>query len=521
MATDTTAAPNRRLRAAAALTFPFAAGMAAALGLEPFNTWWATPAALGLAIWHISRIAAPRRAGRQALLLGAGYFGAGLSWIVDPFLVNAAATGWMAPFALLLMALGGGLFWAIPTAIAVRAVRWNDPRPRAAAIALALLLAEWLRGFIFTGFPWALPGQAWLPTPVAQTAAWWGQLGLTALTLAIAALPAVTRRKVTGLAFGVLVVIACWIGGGTRLTAPSGDTGLTLRLVQPNADQALKWDPVWAAEFYRRLLALSAGPTSDGKPRPDAVIWPETAVSFLLNEAGPALPEMAAAAGGAPLITGIQRAEDARWFNSLIELRPDASVGTRYDKFHLVPFGEYIPWGDALQRFGIRAFAAQAGYGYTPGPGPQVLSVAGLPPFQPLICYEAIFPQHLRNLDTRPGWLLQITNDAWFGRFSGPWQHLAQARLRAIETGLPMMRAANTGISAAIDPQGRLLARLDLGLEGRIDAVLPAALPPTLWLRWGNAPLVWAALAMLVGTVLFRPPRRWRRGRIDAVSAGT
>lgn len=506
---------SRRQRALAILA-PLATGAVAALGLEPFGFWPATPIALALGLAMAAQAPSARAAGLFGLLLGAGYFGAALSWIVDPFLVAPQQTGWMAPFALILMALGGGLFWAAPLWLAARLSRGSDPRPRAAAMAAGILLSEWLRGFILTGFPWAQPGQAWVGSPVAQLAAIGGQLGLTALTLTLAALPFVVRtdrHRWPGLVVALGLAALAWFAGDARLNRaqPSG-TGLTIRLVQPDADQALKWNPGWAAEFYRRLITLSQGPADNGR-QPAAVIWPETAVSFLLNDAGPMLPEMAAAAGGAPLLTGIQRAEGQRWFNSLVEITPQGTVGAQYDKFHLVPFGEYIPGGDALSRFGIRAFAAQAGFGYTPGPGPQVMQIAGLPPFQPLICYEAVFPQHMRNAAQRPQWLVHVTNDAWFGKFSGPWQHLAQARLRAIETGLPVMRAANTGVSAAIDPLGRITARLDLGQQGRIDAALPAPLPPTLWLAWGNAPAVLLALFVLAAaTAIARGTPR----RIDA-----
>lgn len=490
-------------------------GATAALGLAPFRFWPATLIALGLALWHLARAPSPRRAAFEALLIGAGYFGVALSWIVEPFLVDAAATGWMAPFALILMALGGGVFWAVPVWLAARSTR--DWRARAVMMALALLVSEWLRGWIFTGFPWAMPGQIWVDTPVAQAAAWVGQFGLTALTFSLAVLPSLLWRPLgqrsavgatPGIALALVLLSGIWVAGSMRLHEPDPPpTGLTLRLVQPDADQALKWEPLWAAEFYRRLLAQSVGPTADGRI-PDAVIWPETAVSFLLNEADPVLPQMADSANGAPLLTGMQRTEGARWFNSLIEITPDGHANAVYDKFHLVPFGEYIPWGDMLARFGIGAFAAQNGFGYTPGPGPQVLHLDGLPPVQPLICYEAIFPQHLRAAAERPEWLLQITNDAWFGRFSGPWQHLAQAQLRAIETGLPLMRVANTGISAAIDTRGRLTAMLGLGIEGRIDAALPAPLPPTLWMRVGNLPLLLIVALLMAATASVDRARR-------------
>ena len=198
---------------------------------------------------------------------------------------------------------------------------------------------------------------------------------------------------------------------------------------------------------------------------------------------------------------GIQRADGPRYYNSLIEVAPGGTVTQIYDKFHLVPFGEYIPWGDALSRLGISAFAAQQGFGYTAGTGPVVMTPQGLPPMQPLICYEAIFPQHLRAVSGAE-WLLQVTNDAWFGTISGPYQHLAQARLRAIESGLPVMRAANTGITAAIDPLGRITAELPLGATGHIDAALLAPLPETLWMRIGNWPVLLAAFAALLAAIL-------------------
>ena len=173
-----------------------------------------------------------------------------------------------------------------------------------------------------------------------------------------------------------------------------------------------------------------------------------------------------------------------------------------------MPFGEYIPWGDLMARFGVGAFAAQQGNGYSSGAGPQVIDAPGLLPFQPLICYEAIFPQHLRNLSTRPAWILQATNDAWFGNISGPYQHLAQARLRAIESGLPVARAANTGVSAMIDAKGRIRDQLGMRQMGKIDAPLPGALPPTVWIKVGDAPLLVLLGLLMLATLR---PRRNRQ----------
>ncbi|TRW96682.1 apolipoprotein N-acyltransferase [Paracoccus sp. M683] len=482
-------------------------GAVAATGLAPLGLWGLTVPALAALIWLLARASDPARAFRLTLAAGLGWFGLSLSWIVEPFLVQPEIYGWMAPFALLLMALGGALFWAVPVWLAFRiGTGWHG---RSIGIVAALVLSDWLRGWIFTGFPWALIGHVWIDSPVAQLAAWLGAPGLSALTLLAAALPArlwrPTEARAAGFAPGALIAAlligAAWAGGLARLAQPlPADRDIALRLVQPNAEQRLKWDPEWARVFYQRLLDLSATPG----PR-DLVIWPETAVNFLLNDAAPVLPDMARAAD-APLILGIQRAEGGRYYNSLVALDQAGQVTALYDKFHLVPFGEYIPWGNQMAQIGISAFAAQQGNGYSPGPGPQVLTLPGIAPFQPLICYEAIFPQHLRGLDSRPGWLLQITNDSWFGQVSGPYQHLAQAQLRALQSGLPLIRVANTGVSAVIDARGQLRQTLGLGEMGIIDSALPGAMPETFWMRWGDWPVVLLMVLLLAGTAF----GRWR-----------
>ncbi|TKW68287.1 MAG: apolipoprotein N-acyltransferase [Paracoccus denitrificans] len=477
-------------------------GMAAALGQAPWGMWPVSLLALTVIIWRVAT--APGRNVWPALFAGTGYFVVALSWIVEPFFVQPEIYGWMAPFALLFMAVGGGLFWAVPGWLCGR-IAGKGTRA-GLAFAAGLVLSDWLRGWIFTGMPWALLGHIWIDTPVAQSAAFIGPVGLSALTITAATLPlafaggaAPALRGVwPGAVLSVLLIATPWVGGLNRLDTPVQSRGITLRLVQPNAEQALKWDPEWAMIFWQRLLDESATPT-DG-PRPDAVIWPETAVSFPLNVAGEALPVLSEAAGTTVLM-GIQRDDDARYYNSLIEVTRGGEVAQIYDKFHLVPFGEYIPWGDQMARIGIRAFAAQLGNGYSAGTGPQIMQATDLPPFQPLICYEAIFPQHLRAVEGAE-WLLQATNDAWFGTRSGPYQHLAQARLRAIESGLPLMRAANTGITAAIDPLGRVTASLPLGVVGHIDASLPEPLPKTFWTKVGPWPTVLAALLVIAAVIM-------------------
>lgn len=501
--------PSRRDRLAGAVA-NLAIGACAATGQAPLGWWPVSVVAFAILVWRIADSPAPGRDALTGWLSGCGYFAASMFWIAEPFLVEPEIYGWMAPFALILLASGGGLFWAAPAWLAASVA--PGTHGRGMAFASALVLSDWVRGWLFTGLPWALTGHIWIDTPAAQFAALTGSIGLSALTMLSAALPVClwrsnaghARAVLPGALIAVLTIALAWSWGMTREIARlPADREQTLRLVQPNARQDLKWDPHWSQVFFQRLIDLSAEPTADGQA-PDVIIWPETAVNFLLDYAEDA-PARITEITGAPVLLGIQRVEGTRYFNSLAEFTRRGEIGTVYDKFHLVPFGEYTPWGDQLSRIGIQAFAAQQGNGYTPGPGPRTLHglSGGLPPVQVLICYEAIFSRHLiRNGPERPGWLLQITNDAWFGTLSGPWQHLAQTRLRAIESGLPVIRVANTGVSAVIDAKGGVRQSLGLNVAGHIDTQLPAALPPTLWSRTGDWPAVIAALLVLAACVM-------------------
>jgi apolipoprotein N-acyltransferase len=283
-------------------------------------------------------------------------------------------------------------------------------------------------------------------------------------------------------------------------------TGKVVRLVQPNAPQHQKWDPAWAPIFFQRQIEASAA-----APRPDLIVWPEAAVPVLLEDAGPAFDAIAAAAGGVPVALGIQRRDRARIYNSLVVLDETGAVGDLYDKHHLVPFGEYFPLGDLAAGFGLYGFAAREGDGYSAGPGPALVDLPGLGRALPLICYEAVFARDVNRAPGRPDLLLQVTNDAWFGTRIGPYQHLAQARMRAVEQGLPMVRVANTGISAMIDPLGRITAMLPLGEAGHVDAALPAPLPPTLYARTGDLALFALLLVALGVTLRWQSPRPRRK----------
>jgi apolipoprotein N-acyltransferase len=382
-------------------------------------------------------------------------------------------------------------------------------------VAVALAATEAARGVVLTGFPWVQPGHLWLDQPAVHLAAWVGPNGLGLLALALAAGLASWRPAgmAAALAGGAAAVgVGAWLGA-QPVPAPQG---AVVRVVQPNAAQHLKWDPVMAEAFFDRLLTSTAA-----APRPDLVVWPETAVQFLLNRPGAGLDIVAEAAAGVPLVLGIQRTEGWRGFNALALMDAEGQVASVYDKHHLVPFGEYIPLGDlAADLFGITAFAAQEGFGYSAGPGPVLLDLGALGRAAPLICYEAVFPGILHALPARPDWLLQITNDGWFGQRSGPFQHLSLARLRAIEQGLPLVRAANTGVSAVFDARGRTVASLALGAEGLVDAPLPAALPPTPYARWDEAAfLILLALAAL--PLAFGRSRGGPRPGIDPAGAAT
>ena len=496
----------RRLRASR-LSLPVAGGLLAALGHPPFSALWLALPGLVLVVVAIDRSGTTRQAALTGWWAGFAYFLLALGWIVQPFFVDPARDGWMAPFAILLTAGGLGLFWAGAAALARQAGRFRRP-----ALVLALTGAEVLRGYLFTGFPWATIGHIWIGWPGMQAAAWAGAGGLTLLALTAAALAASLRPA--GIAAGLLVVAAVTGAGLWRQAQPlpiRADAPV-VRLIQPAIPQSLKWDPGTAAATFDTLLAQTATPPDAASGPPALTVWPETALPYLLDGAGALLAQARDSAGDSRLLIGAMRVDGSRAYNELVEILPDGSTGLSYDKHHLVPFGEYVPLDLLLSHIGLTALTARAGYGYTAGPGAAVLDLgAPLGAVLPLICYEAIFPQDLRAAPRRADWILQVTNDAWFGTFQGPYQHLAQARLRAVENGLPFLRAANTGVSAVIDAHGTVLADLPLGVRGHLDAALPAALPPTLYSRTGDLPLALLLALALAGLLV--AGRRRKLGR--------
>ena len=408
--------------------------------------------------------------------LGVGYFGLTLTWITEPFKVDAALTGWMAPFALVLLAALLGAFWAVAVAFA----RWAGGHP--VALVFAWTGAELARAYVFTGFPWASPPQALVSGLAGQGLAWGGPHGVmlacAAFAAAIATTPALWVRGAIMIGGAALILIP-------PLDGPSRLTDHIIRLVQPNAPQDEKWDPAMVPVFINRQIGYTGAAAV-----PDLVVWPETALPYLQENAEPVFDKIAKAARGALVVLGIQRRQDRNYFNSLVVLDAQGDVVLSYDKHHLVPFGEYMP----LRSIMSFAKLTHGNLDFSAGHGAQTLSLPDLPPFSPLICYEAIFPGQVTASDSRPGWLLNITNDGWFGNTAGPYQHLQAARLRAVEEGLPLVRAANTGISAVIDPLGRYVGRLPLGNEGVLQVSLPRALGRTPYAAIGD----WTMLLILI-----------------------
>ncbi|MEM7643376.1 MAG: apolipoprotein N-acyltransferase [Pseudomonadota bacterium] len=463
-----------------AVLIPVIGGLAAALGQAPWDLWGLALGGYALGLWAVARARWPFL---TAWLFGAAHFGLALNWIVEPFFVDAAATAFLAPVALIASAFGFGLFWAFG---GWAGARWLGG-PLGAATGLALM--EVARSYVLTGFPWALPGHILIGSDALAAASVAGAHGLGFAVLVGAGLAATLRPAC--MAAGV-AVWALPFGYAATLPPAPADDGPVIRLVQPNAPQHLKWDPDWINVFFRRGLEETAAP---GKAV--ATIWPETSLPELLRYSEDVRRMMAAASGGAPIVAGAQRyGEDGQPRNALVVLTGDAGdIDLIHDKHRLVPFGEYLPFPALFERVGIGPMAAQLAGIYAPGDGPRLIDLPGVGPVLPMICYEAIFPQDIRRVD-RPRAILHLTNDAWFGTRAGPQQHLALARLRAAEAGLPLLRAANTGVSAAIDARGTVLASLPLGEQGHVDAALPAALPPTLYARVGDA------LAMLLLTAL-------------------
>jgi apolipoprotein N-acyltransferase len=482
----------------------FWSGALAAAAMQPLLFWPVLFLSFPVLVWLIDGIFLNPMSRRRVAfnvfvvgwIFGFGYFLASLYWIGAAFLVEAETYAWMMPIAVAALPAGMALYWGAAAALA--SIVWLPGLRRILLLASLLSLSEWLRGRLFTGFPWNAIGYAAEAFDgLSQIAAYVGIWGLTFLVVLLAMLPALwaaagPSRKYLAFASGAaLSTLALWLAGHLRLenaVAPVAED-VSVRLIQPNIPQSEKWRSENAASIFEDLITLSTEPRADAGPTPPThIVWPESSVPFYIDDAPRALAIIAdELPDSSVLLMGSlrRRKADAAVHNSLFAIDGFGRSIAVYDKWHLVPYGEYLPFAEWLEPLGLRRVVTVPG-NFAAGDGIRTIAITGTPPFSPLICYEAIFPGSVAAAPSRPEWLLNITNDGWFGSTSGPYQHLAQARFRAIEEGLPLIRVANTGISAVIDAHGRVLRRLPLNARGRIDAVLPAPIAPTLYARYGD-----------------------------------
>jgi apolipoprotein N-acyltransferase len=484
------------------------AGAGSALAMPPFDIWPLLFLTFPVLVWLIDGAAVGRWgsvavAGVTGWWFGFGYFFVGLYWIGNALLVDVATFGWLLPFAIVGIPAMLAIFTGLGVALA--RILWTRGPLRILALAVALTASEWLRGHVLTGFPWNAFGYALTnPLALAQSASIFGLWGLTFLAVAIFSSPATltddpaeTRRPWLPVALSVAVLAVLGGYGAWRLhrTPTSFVDGVHLRIMQPNLPQDAKFNYAARAEIMKRYVALSdraSGPQSAGMRDVTHLIWPESAFPFFLTREPDAMAQIAALLPEhAVLITGAIRlaepvnAANPSAYNSIYVIDHDGSILALYDKVHLVPFGEYLPLESWLERLGFQNLGKVRG-GFLSGDRRRLVAVPHAPSMLPLICYEAIFPDDAVPRGERPGWLVNVTNDGWFGNSSGPYQHFHQARVLAIEEGLPLVRAANTGISAVIDPLGRIVQSLPLGSDGVIDTSLPKPIAPTIYVRAGN-----------------------------------
>ena len=451
-------------------------GALSVLAFAPLHVWPVLFVTFGALTWLLDGCHAQhgrlgqrlKSAGIVGFCFGFGYFLAGLYWIAEAFLVEPWRHGWLIPF--VLTALPGGIAMFFAAAGSLAMLLWQPGAGRVFALAIAVGLAEYARGHVLTGLPWNLVGYGLLATlPLMQLAALFGVYALSLLAVILFASP-----------------LAIFAPRDSRLGGDRGAVALACAFVL-----LLGLGYVWGE---RRLAGSPEASTGD-LAGIDIVIWPETAVPFPLADSPDALLAIGAVLPtGTSLVVGSGRivdtagAEDQlitqRVYNSLLVIDDQGRVTGSYDKIHLVPFGEYLPLQDFLESLGVMQLTGVRG-GFSVGSGSRRLAVPGAPLASPLICYEIIFPDEITERGERPGWLLNVTNDAWFGTSAGPYQHFHQAQVRAIEQGLPVARAANTGISAVIDPYGRILAEIGLGEKGVLDADLPKVGPTTPFVQFG------------------------------------
>lgn len=479
----------------------FLAGALAVLAQAPYDFFAVCFVSFPLLVWLLDGATGEGSDGwfrhlRPAFAVGwwfgFGYFLAGLWWIGSALLVEADSFAWALPFAVVGIPLALAFFYGFATAVA--RLLWSNDIGRIAALAFGFGLAEWLRDFLFTGFPWNAVGYAAMPVPLLmQSVSVTGMVGINALTVFVFALPALlaARRHVRLGGALAAVLVAAHLGFGyVRLAAEiePATRAIDVRIVQPAVDLSEKWDPSVPDRIFATLMGLSAkapeagpgtGPET-GHAKPQLILWPETSVPFFFAERPDALTALGEMLGdGQTLIAGVVREEggsaedaDRRYYNSVVAIDDKGQIADAVDKVHLVPFGEYLPFADLLGRLGLKQLVAGPTT-YAAGNERHPIELPGGIRVLPFICYEVIFPDLVAVDATSAELIVNVTNDAWFGDTPGPYQHFRQAQIRAVENGVPLLRAANNGISAVVDPRGRILDALAIDARGAIDVQVP------------------------------------------------
>ncbi|UVK55024.1 apolipoprotein N-acyltransferase [Mesorhizobium sp. AR02] len=470
----------------------FLAGALAVLGQAPYDFFAACFISFPLLVWLLdgatgeasgSLFRRLRPAFAVGWWFGFGYFLAGLWWIGSALLVEADDFAWALPFAVIGIPFALAFFYGFATMVA--RLLWSSDIGRIAALAFGFGLTEWLRGFLFTGFPWNAIGYAAMPVPLLmQSVSVTGMIGMNVLAVFLFSLPALlaARRHLRlGAALFVLLASAHVGFGYVRLTAPEkpAERSLDVRIVQPAVDLSEKWDASVRDRIFATLLGLSAKAPDPGHGKPQLILWPETSVPFLFTERPDALTALGdMLADGQMLIAGVVREEggsaaaDSRYYNSVVAINDKGEIADAVDKVHLVPFGEYLPFADLFNRFGIAQLVAGP-VTFAAGNERHAIRLPGGIRALPFICYEVIFPDLVAVDATSAQLIVNVTNDAWFGDTPGPYQHFRQAQIRAVENGLPLLRAANNGISAVVDPHGRIVDALAIDARGAIDVKVP------------------------------------------------
>ena len=504
----------------------FLAGGLASFSQAPFDFFAVCLISFPVLVWLLDGAAADASSGRLRRFaapfatgwwFGFGYFVGGLWWVGNAMLTDFERYAWALPIAVLLLPAILATFYGFAAALA--RPFWSDGLGRIAALAAAFGVAEWLRAMLFSGFPWNAVGYAAMPTPMLmQSVGIVGMTGMNTLAVFAFALPALLagqRNVRTGVAL-IVILTALHTGFGfVRMSLPAeGDETLETRIVQPSIDQSEKWNTAVRDRIFRTFLDLSAGEAQQGAARPALILWPETSVPFILQDRPDALSAIGELVrDDQVLLTGAVRIEgknaaapDTRFYNSVVGINSAGVMFDAVDKVHLVPLGEFVPLEALLSRLGITKLVELPG-GFSRGSSRHAIQVADGVSAVPYICYEVIFPGIAVRETQDATMIVNVTNDGWFGRSPGPYQHLRQAQLRAVEAGRPLVRAANNGLSAVIDSRGRLVDALALDAVGTLDVAVPLA--PANSLRTPLAGTIGWAMVLVFG--LLATLFQWRQ----------